>query len=512
VDGLGPGTTRQQRLLLVGMALSMSIWFIDDTAVTVALPTIERHFDVSSTAAQWTVTAYLLAAAAGVAAAGRLADTFGRRRVFLVGVVTFMASSMLCGLAATDWWLIAARVLQGGGAALMGPAAVALITTSFPPERRGRALGTVAAAASVALALGPLVGGAIVEGLGWRWIFFLNVPVAALVIVLVHAAAPDSRDEAVGRVDVRGVVLLTAGLCALVLGLAESPAWGFGSALTIGLLVGAAGCLAVFGLVESRIDDPLIHLRVLRHPHVLVASTIGLCNQFVVIALAVFAITYFQVSFGLSPLEAGLLFLPTVLPQAVTARLAGRLADTVGPAIPIIAGMATMAIAMAWVSYGAEHHSYLTMIPPMVAFGIGIALVVTPTRVAAQAAVGEEHQGVVAGVMSTFNRVGAVLGVALVGALIVALQHTRTIELLARDRISPDRDDRAALDSILYHGHRGSTALADDPSRFLGPVRHAADNAFSYAFANGMRVGAIVAAAAAVLGLLLLRSSRPLRW
>jgi EmrB/QacA subfamily drug resistance transporter len=494
------------------MALSMSIWFIDDTAVTVALPTIERYFDVSSTAAQWTVTAYLLATAAGVAAAGRLADIFGRRRVFLTGVVTFMVSSMLCGLAVSDWWLIGGRVLQGGGAALMGPAAVALVTTSFPPERRGRALGTIAAAASVALALGPLVGGAIVEGLGWRWIFFLNVPVAALVIVLVRAVATESRGEAVRRVDVRGAILLTAGLCALVLGLAESPAWGLGSARTLGLLAGAVGCLAVFGLVEARVDDPLIHLRVLRHPHVLVASTVGLCNQFAVIALAVFAITYFQVSFGLSPLEAGLLFLPTVLPQAATARLAGRLADTVGPAIPIVAGMATMAVAMVGVSYGAEHHSYLTMIAPMVAFGIGIALVVTPTRVAAQAAVGEEHQGVVAGVMSTFNRVGAVLGVALIGALIVGLQHSRTIALLAHNRISPDRDDRAALDSILYHGHSGSRALADDPRRLVGPVRHAAADAFSYAFANGMRFGALVAAVAAVLGLLLLRQRGQLRW
>jgi EmrB/QacA subfamily drug resistance transporter len=495
------------------MALSMSIWFIDDTAVTVALPTIERYFDVSSTAAQWTITAYLLAAAAGVAAAGRIADIFGRRRVFLVGVGTFMVSSMLCGLAVTDWWLIGARVLQGGGAALMGPAAVALITTSFPPERRGRALGTIAAVASIALALGPLVGGTIVEGLGWRWIFFLNVPVAALVIMLVHAVATESRDEAVRRVDVRGVVLLTAGLCALVLGLAESPAWGFGSVRTIGLIAGAACCLIAFALVEARVDEPLIHLRVLRHPHVLVASTVGLCNQFVVIALAVFAITYFQVSFGLSPLEAGLLFLPTVLPQAATARLAGRLADTSGPAIPIVAGMATMAIAMVGVSYGAEHHSYLAMIPPMVAFGIGIALVVTPTRVAAQAAVGEEHQGVVAGVMSTFNRLGAVLGVALVGALIVSLQHSRTIELLAHRHISPDSDDRAALDSILYHGHNGNLALANDPGQFVAPVRHAAHDALSYAFANGMRLGAAVAAIAAVLGLLLLRpGGRQLRW
>jgi EmrB/QacA subfamily drug resistance transporter len=487
------------------MALSMAIWFVDDTAVTVALPTIERYFDISSTAAQWTITAYLLAAAAGVAAAGRLADIFGRRRVFLIGVVTFMVGSMLAGLALTDWWLVGARVVQGGGAALMGPAAIALITTSFPPERRGRALGTIAAAASVALAVGPLVGGAIVEGLGWRWIFFLNVPVAASVVVLVHAVARESRDEGVRRVDVRGVVLLTAGLCALVLALAESPAWGFDSTRTIGLIVGAAICLVVFGLVEARVDDPLIHLRVLRHRHVLVASTVGLCNQFVVIALAVFAITYFQVSFGLSPLEAGLLFLPTVLPQAATARLAGRAADNVGPAIPIVAGMATMAAALTWVSYASEQHSYLMMIPPMVAFGIGISLVVTPTRVAAQAAVDEEHQGLVAGVVSTFNRVGAVLGVALVGAFIVSLQHSRAINLLAHNRISPDRNDRAALDSILYHGHRGSAALADDPSRIVGPVRHAANDAFSYAFANGMRFGAVVAAVAALLGLLLLR-------
>jgi len=500
-------------LLLAGMALSMSLWFVDDTAVAVALPTIERSFDISSTAAQWTITAYLLAAAAGVAAAGRIADIFGRRRVFLIGVGTFIVASMLCGLSITDSWLIGARAFQGAGAALMGPAAIALITTSFPQKRRGRALGTIAAAASVALALGPLVGGTIVETLGWRWIFFLNVPVALLVIGLVHTVARESRDESVLRVDVRGVVLLTAGLAALVLGLTESATSGIDTPRTIALLVSAAGLLLAFGLVEARVDDPLIHLRVLRHRHVLVASTVGLCNQFVAVALAVFAVTYFQVSFGLSPLEAGLLYLPTVLPQVVTSRLAGRVADSVGPAVPIVVGMAILSLAMIGVSYAAEEQSYVAMIPAMVVFGIGISLVVTPTRVAAQAAVGEDHQGVVAGVMSTFNRIGAVLGVAAVGALIVALAHGRTIQLLAQQRISPDRNDRAALDSILYHGHRGSAALADDPSRFVAPVRHAASDAFSYAFANGMRFGALIAACAAVLGLLLLRpSARQLRW
>ena len=196
--------------------------------------------------------------------------------------------------------------------------------------------------------------------------------------------------------------------------------------------------------------------------------------------------SYFQVRFGLSPLEAGLLYLPTVLPQVVTSRLAGRVADSVGPAVPIVVGMAILSLAMIGVSYAAEEQSYVAMIPAMVVFGIGISLVVTPTRVAAQAAVGEDHQGVVAGVMSTFNRVGAVLGVAVVGALIVALQHGRTIHLLAHRGISPDSNDRAALDSILYHGHSGSKALADDPSRLVGPIRHAADDAFGYAFATGM--------------------------
>jgi len=448
-----------------------------------------------------------------VGAAGRIADIFGRRKVFLVGVGVFIVSSMLCGLAVTDPMLIAARALQGGGAALMGPAAIALITTSVAPEHRGRALGTIAAAASAALALGPLLGGTIVDQLGWRWIFFLNVPVVALVIVLVYAGARESRDESANRIDFRGAALLTLGLLALVLALAESPSWGLASAQTIGLLVVGIASLVAFVRVEARVDEPLIHLRVLRHPHVLVASTVGLCNQFVVIALAVFAITYFQVSFGLSPLAAGLLFLPTVVPQAFTARVAGRLADNVGPTIPIVTGMGAMAVSMVWLSYAAEQHSYLATIPPMVAFGVGIAMVVTPTRLAAQSAVDEEHQGVVAGVMSTFNRVGAVLGVAVVGALIITLQHSRTIDLLAAQRIRPDRDDRAALDSILYHGHHGAAALSDDPSRLVSPVRHAAADAFSYAFANGMRFGAVVAALAAILGLLLLRpATRQVRW
>jgi EmrB/QacA subfamily drug resistance transporter len=498
-----PPASKHPGWLIVAMTLSVSIGFLDSTAVNVALPSIQRDFNISSSAAQWTVTAFFLAAAVTVAAGGRLADLLGRRRIYLVGMALFTISSIVCGLAPSDWWLIVGRALQGIAAGLLGPAAVALITVSYPPRSRGRALGTVGAAATIALAAGPLVGGFITQDLGWRWIFFVNVPLAIAAIGLVRIVATESRDESVHRVDLPGLVCLTAGLIGLVLALTQVPDWGLLTPATIGLLALGGTSLVLFWIIEGRVVDPLVHRGVLRHPAMIAASTAGFCTQFVIIAFTVFGIIYLQVIFGLSPLESGLAILPAIIPQAFIARRAGRLADAIGPTVPIIAGMGTMALALVWISLVAEHRSYPAMVPALVAFGVGIALVDTPTRVAAQSAVGERHQGLASGLTSSFGRLGGTLGAGVVGALIVALQYSRGLDLLAQNGIRVDSDDHAALESLIVNGKAGSQELRE--VHHVRQVEHAAHEAYTFAFANGMRLAAVVAAVAGIVAFALLR-------
>lgn len=489
-------TNREQRWLLIAVALSVSIGFIDFNAVSVALPSIQREFDSSSTGVQWTITGYAVAGTALIAAGGRIADIFGPRRVYLGGTAMFAVSSVLCGTALADWWLVSGRVVQGAAAALLGPAGITLIAASFPLDRRGRALGTVAAASTVALAVGPLAGGIITQEFGWRWIFLINLPLAVLVIGLVRKVATRAPGQRAQRIDVAGLLLLTGGVVASVIALTKLPDWGLSAPITIALF-GLGGLLLVrFVVVEHRVDEPLVHPEILRHRQVLTASTLGFCAHFVIVALTVYGLVYFQVISGLTPLEAALLLLPTVVPQLFIARRAGQLADTIGPVLPITVGMSAVAVALVWLSLVAEGGSYFAIVPALTLFGAGVALVDTPIW-HLTLGVAEHHHGLSAGITSTLRRLGTTLGVAAAGAVIVASLNSRGLDLLAQRGIPVDGDDRAALQSLVVDGNRGFRELRE--SHHPREVEHAADAAFSYAFANGMRLAAAVALIAAIV-------------
>ncbi|HEY3701309.1 MAG TPA: MFS transporter, partial [Acidimicrobiales bacterium] len=215
------GAGRRRRLLLAAVILSVAAGFIDLTAVSVALPAIQRDFDISTTTTHWVVLGFLVTSASLVAAAGRFADIFGRRRVFLLGLGVFTLASVLCGVSTNEWWLIGARALQGVGSAALVPAGIALVTTGVPERERGMALGSVAAMATGGYVVGPVLGGIIVDHASWRWIFFINVPMAVAIATLVLTAAAESRDERVRTIDYRGLVMLTGGLTTIVLGVSR---------------------------------------------------------------------------------------------------------------------------------------------------------------------------------------------------------------------------------------------------------------------------------------------------
>src|SRR5215212_6257220 len=263
--------------VVVTMALTTLLMTIDFNGLTVALPTIGWDLDTSTTGLQWTINAYLLVLAAPSVAAGRLADIFGRRKVLLIGIIVFIAGSAGSGLAQADWWLIAARVVQGFGAAAFFAASLSIVSNAFPPNERCKGIGVWAGIGTVGLAIGPLVGGYLTQTLSWRWFFFVNIPMAALAIFLTLVAVRESKDESASRhVDLAGLLTITVGLAALVLAIQQSDTLGWGSALVIGSLVIAMLLFGLFFLIEPRLHDPLIELGLFTNRSYLGACVPGL--------------------------------------------------------------------------------------------------------------------------------------------------------------------------------------------------------------------------------------------
>jgi EmrB/QacA subfamily drug resistance transporter len=295
-----------------------------------ALPTIQRAFGASSSEIQWVMGAYLLALASLMAAAGRLADLYGRRRLFLIGAGLFGAGSIACASAPNEEILIAARALQGSGAALLMPLGLAHATAALPEERRGWALGIVSMGGTVFLALGPLIGGGVVELAGWRWIFLINLPAIAAIIALTLRWFPEMKAPVPEPLDARGLALLVGGLVLVVLALLNMQDWGPSAPVTLALLIGGVVLLAGFWAVERRAPHPLISLQMLRVPAVSGSLCALFAIQFAILGLTVYLTLYLQLGLGYSPAVAGALTLPTVALAPVLSTSIGRMTDRVG--------------------------------------------------------------------------------------------------------------------------------------------------------------------------------------
>jgi EmrB/QacA subfamily drug resistance transporter len=405
---------------LGAMCFALFMIMLDNTVVNVALPSIQRDLGASLPALEWIVNGYTLSFAVLLATGGRLGDIFGRRRMFLFGVVIFALSSATAGLAADTTSLVVSRVVQGVGAALMMPATLSIVTDAFPPEERGKAMGTWAGVSALALAVGPVLGGFLTEHVSWRAIFYLNIPVAIGAVAAALFAVRESRDTSVGReVDYLGVVALTGALTALVLALVEGNAWGWGwgSAEVVALLAGAGIGLAAFVAIELRVKAPMVEFRLFSDRNFVGAVVVALIVSFAMLGVFFFLALYMQNILGYSALEAGVRFLPSTLMIVVVAPVAGRLSDRVGPRWLIAGGLAVVAASLFSFSGIAVDSSYGELLPGFTLLGIGIALTMSPMTSAAMNAVPVEKAGIASGVLSTFRMIGGSLGVAVTGAL-----------------------------------------------------------------------------------------------
>ena len=405
---------------LIVVCLAVFMLLVDVTIVNVALPSIQRALGSSFEDLQWVVDAYALALAALLLASGSLSDLLGRKRVFLVGLVIFSCASLLCGLSGSPVMLNAARGLQGAGGAMMFATSLALIAQEFQPHERGTAFGIWGATTGFAVAVGPLIGGALTDGLGWEWIFLVNVPVGLVTIAITVMRVPGSERDPSSRIDWAGLVTFSAALFFLVYALIRGNDDGWSSAKIVSLLTTAVLLLAIFVTIELRRSQPMLDLRLFRIPTFTGAQIVAFSIHASMFSMFLYITLYMQDVLGYSPFESGLRFLPVSVLSFIAAPLAGKLAERYSVRFFLTAGLALVGTGLVLMSGITPSDGWTTLLAGFILGGIGIGFINPPLATAAIGVVEPRRSGAASGINSTFRQVGTAVGIAGLGAILQA--------------------------------------------------------------------------------------------
>ena len=406
---------------LGAVAFGLFMIMLDNTVVFVALSSIQSDLHISQSELEWVVSGYALTFAVLMLTGGKLADMYGRRRIFIVGLAIFTASSLACGLATGAGFLIGARVVQGVGAALMNPATLSIIVATFPPRQRGTAIGIWVGVSAMALAIGPLIGGILTEQINWSWIFFINVPVGIVGIIVSRLFITESRDESEEqRLDLPGLLSSAIGLFGLTYALIEGNNYGWGSGRILASFAVAAVGLVTFVVLEHRQRVPMLDLSLFKN------STFAGANvTMLLVALAMFGVFFFNSLYlgqvlGYSPIQTGAAFLPLTVLIVFVAPLAGRFSDKIGSRWLMGAGLVLLSGSLLSFSTLGVDSSFWDIVPGLVLGGFGMSLAMTPTTAAAMGSVPVDKAGVGSAVLNSMRQVGGSLGIALMGAIVAA--------------------------------------------------------------------------------------------
>jgi EmrB/QacA subfamily drug resistance transporter len=419
---LAPENRKWLTLGCVAFALFMVM--LDNTVVNVALPSIQRDLGIGLSELQWTVNAYALTFAVLMLTGGKLADFLGRRRVFIAGLVIFTASSLACGLATSGEMLIAARTVQGIGAALMMPATLSIISATFPVHERGLAIGIWAGVSAMALAIGPLVGGLLTQHIDWSWIFFINVPIGVLAIVAASLLIRESRDTSADqRLDIPGLLTSGIALFALTFALIEANEHGWTSPMILSLFAVAGIGLVAFVLLEMHQRSPMLDLSLFRSGTFAGANIVVLLVFLAMFGVFFFVSLYVQGILGYSAVQAGAIFLPMTVLIMLVAPIAGKLSDRLGSRWLIVSGMLFLATHLLLLSSLDVDSTFWNILPALILGGFGMGLTMTPATAAAIGSVPLAKAGIGSGVLNTFRQVGGALGIAVMGAIVASQIH-----------------------------------------------------------------------------------------
>lgn len=432
--------TRRGAWVLGATILGSSIAFIDGTVVSIALPALQRSFGATVSDVQWIVEAYALPFAALLLVGGAMGDRFGRRLVFAIGIALFAAASVGCGFARSVPWLIVARAVQGVGAAMLVPGSLALIAASFPESERGPAIGLWSGFSGMTTALGPVLGGWLIDHLSWRWAFFVNVPIALVTMAILLWRVPESRDEhAPDRLDLLGATLTTVGLGGLVFGLVESTPRGWEDPAVLGAITIGIGALAGFLGVEVRSRSPMIPPSLFRSRRFTGANLMTLALYGGLSAfLFVLPLDLIQVQ-RYSAARAGAALLPPIMIMLLLSRWSGGLIDRVGPRLPLVAGPLIAGLGFALLARAGVGSGYAgTYLPGLLVLGLGMAITVAPLTTTVMTSVEVAHAGVASGVNNAVSRTAGLMAIAL---LTLPLLHVFTTELMHRLAVSGIRPE-----------------------------------------------------------------------
>ena len=474
---------------VVNVAVFMLL--LDITVVNTALPSIREDLDASFTDLQWVVDAYTLTLAAFVLVAGSLADRLGRRRVFAWGLGIFTAASAVAALAPDATWLNLARAVQGVGAAVMFAVSLALIAQEFKGKELGMAMGLYGATIGGAVAIGPLVGGALTDSIGWESVFALNVPIGIAAIVLTYTHIAESRDPAARGIDWAGVATFSVSLFMLVLALLRGNEEGWGSALIVGLLGGSAVLFAAFVLVELRQKHPMLPLRLFRIPAFTGVQLASFAISGSMFALFLYLTLYMQNILGLSPLEAGIRYLPLTIVSFIVAPIAGVLMAKLPARGMLAAGLLMVGFGLILIAGVEQGDEWTGLLGGFLISGAGIGLINPVIANVAVSVVPPEQSGMASGINDTFRQVGIAVGIAAYGALFLARTESEIAE------VAPGGD---------AHGLAEAVSSGNLPADTPAPVVDAAQEGFLAGFNQITLIGAALAIAGAVASLALVRS------
>ncbi len=488
---------------LIAVSVAIFMLLLDITVVNVALPDIQRSLHSSFTDLQWVVNAYSLTLAAFLLTAGAAADLLGRRRVFVTGLIVFTAASFACGLAGTPLQLNLFRAVQGTGGAMMFATSLALIASAFHGRERGIAFGIYGGVIGAAVAVGPVIGGLITSGIGWEWIFFVNVPIGIGAVFLTLAQVEESRDPEARTIDWIGFITFSASLFLLVFALVQGNQKGWGSTEIVSFLIGAAVLLAVFVFAEHRQARPMLDLSLFKRPAFTGASIVAFAISASMFSMFLYLTLYIQDVLGYGPLAAGVRFLPVTLLSFTVAPLAGRLSVRVPIRALLGTGLLLVSGGLLAMTAIDASSGWTTLIPGFLLAGVGIGMINPPLASTAVGVVHHSRSGMASGINNTFRQVGIATGVAGLGAI---FQH----QVVAKTHAALN----AAHATVPIHGNLNALLVSGGVRQVAGSLPGGARNALLHAYQVGftgaltdiLLIGALVAVVGAIFAAALVRA------
>lgn len=495
--------TKERLFVLFSMTCAISMVFLNTTLLPIALPTIERELIVSPITLQWIINSYLLSTAVFVIAGGRLGDLFGHRRFFCIGMIVYACASIGGGLAQSGLWLIMSRGIQGMGGAMMSPAAMSILIHVFPLKQRGKAIGIMVAIASLFLSIGPFIGGLFTELLSWRWSFWCNLPIATLGITMTMKSVPKSEklDE---KFDFIGFITTSIGLFCFTLALMQGKSWGWGSPIILTLFFFAVAFIIAARFLDRFAKEPFFDFNLFKNPIFISGTTLIFCSQFILM-ITVFWPIFFQKVLGYSPIDAGLYTAIATIPLMIVAPISGTINDHFGPRLPIVIGFSLAIFCFVWFFFFSQSHDIHLLTPALLAFGSGIAFVMTPASTTTLGSVPKSKTGVATGMYNMIRFTGATIGVAILGALQYNLQEDAFFKFLKTNRLT------SKLDPSHYDGYLADLPAAVEAMDQLSPpiaslVKSSLYKATALAFSWTNLFAGVVALVALLVGAFFFKS------